>query len=87
MMRIMTTTAINIAHICEKKPYNTYYTPCNSIRYPSGYRKSPCKGLGALFVRSNVASKGSSFRELNPLLALRDGRPCRQANSNLVFST
>lgn len=82
----MTTTAINIAHICEKKPYNTYYTLWNYIRYPSGYRKSLCKGLLALFIRSNVASKGSSVSELNPLLALRDGRPCTQTNRAIWFS-
>lgn len=82
----MTTTAINIAHICEKKPYNTYYTPCNSTKCPSGYRKSPCKGLLALFVRSDMASKDSSVSKLNPVLALRDGRPCTKANTATWFS-
>lgn len=47
---------------------------------------SPCKGLSALFVRSNVASKGSSVSKLNPLLALRDGRPCTQAHRAIRVS-
>lgn len=72
-------------HLWKKKPYDTYYTPYNSIKYPSEYRKSPCKGLSALFIRSNMASKSSSVNKLNPLLALRDGRPCTQQTEQSAF--